>query len=170
MKRGGHLSHPHPCLPQKPCFRFKFFTIILAGILNSPLKPKQAYCKNKGYLLDNSISLSANPWLTHSLPHPTISIFHFVIYSFSQSVNHSVSYCINQSDSQLLSQTDTQSQRPLCTGLTPFFFLLQQKSWEDLSPSNLQIVNFNDHLLITTCQSHGYTTLAVLGPGNSTWM
>lgn len=152
----------------KPCFRFKFFTIILAGILNSPLKPKQAYCKNKGYLLDNSINLSANPWLTHSLPHPTISIFPFVIYSFSQSVNHSVSHCINQSVNYYLRQT--LSPKGLCTLGWPLFFLLQQKSWEDLSPSNLQVVNFNNHLLITTRQSHGYTTLALLGPGNSTRM
>ena len=148
MKRGGHLSHPHPCLPQKPCFRFKFFTIILAGIPNSPLKPKQAYCKNKGYLLDNSINLSANPWLTHSLPHPTISIFPLVIYSFSQSVNHSVSHCINQSDSQLLSQTDTQSQRPLHTGLTPFFFC-SSKNLEKIYPPQI----YKLLILIIICSS-----------------
>ena len=131
MKRGGHLSHPHPCLPQKPCFRFKFFTIILGGILNSPLKPKQAYCKNKGYLLDNSINLSANPWLTHSLPHPTISIFPFVIYSFSQSVNHSVSHCINQSVNYYLRQT--LSPKGLCTLGWPLFFC-SSKNLEKIYP------------------------------------
>ena len=33
LKREGHHRHPHPCLPNKSYFQFKFFTIILAGIL-----------------------------------------------------------------------------------------------------------------------------------------
>ena len=32
-KKRGHHRHPHPCLPNKSYFQFKFFTIILAGIL-----------------------------------------------------------------------------------------------------------------------------------------
>ena len=113
------------------------------------------------------------PWfisqsLTHSLT-STPNYFHLPFcHLFIQSVCQSLSQSLYQSVRQSITISDRHSvPKAFVHWADPFFFLLQQKSWEDLSPSNLQVVNFNNHLLITTRQSHGYTTLAVLGPGNS---
>ena len=162
------VIHTHVC-HKNLVLGSNFLQLFWVGYLTHHWNPSRHIAKIKD-----------NYWITQSIYQPILdSLTHFHTQLFPSSLLsfiHSVSLSITQSVTVSISQTvnyylrQTLSPKGLCALGWPLFFLLQQKSWEDLSPSNLQLVNFNNHLLITTCQSHGYTTLAVLGPWNSTWM